>query len=107
MVGMITEHPHRTRRSAAFDPLRPCRHLIQSPAFARYFGRLSETDLFVAVAGYCGSQGGGLLGERELSLTDDNGDQHCFFFETFFNRYDALTLGVYIHPEVRAAVMSE
>ena len=106
MVGMITDHPHRTRRSATFDPSRPCRHLIQSPAFARYFGRLSEADLFAAVASYCGSQGGGLLGEDELSLTDDNGGRHCFFFETFFNRYDALTLGTYVHPEIRLAAMS-
>ena len=106
MVGMITDHPHRTRRSTTFDPSKPCRHLIQSPAFARYFGRLSEADLFAAVASYCGSQGGGLLGEDELSLTDDNGVRHCFFFETFFNRYDALTLGTYVHLEIRLAAMS-
>ena len=85
MVGMITDHPHRTQRSATFDSSRPCRHLIQSPAFARYFGRLSEADLFAAVASYCGGQSGGPLGESELVLTDNNGSRHCFFFETFFN----------------------
>ena len=106
MVGMITDHPHQTRRSATFDPSRPCRHLIQSPAFARYFGRLSEADLFAAVASYCGSQSGGPLGEHQLILTDDNGSWHCFFFETFFNRYDALTLGIYRHPEVRILAAS-
>ena len=52
-------------------------------------------------ASYCGSQGVGLLGEDLLTLTDDNEDQHCFFFETFFERYDALTLGAYLRPEVR------
>ena len=106
MVGMISDHPHETRRPATFDPSRPCRHLIQSPAFARYFGRLSEADLFAAVVGYCGSQGGGPLGEGELVLTDNNGGRHCFFFETFFNRYDALTLGTYRHPEVRILAAS-
>ena len=106
MVGMITDHPHQTRRPATFDPSRPCRHLIRSPDFARYFGRLSEADLFAAVAGYCGSQSGGPLGECELVLTDDNGNRHRFFFETFFNRYDALTLGTYRHPEVRMLAVS-
>ena len=107
MVGMISDHPHETRRPATFDPSRPCRHLIQSPAFARYFGRLSEADLFAAVVGYCGSQGGGPLGEGELVLTDNNGGRHCFFFETFFNRYDALTLGTHLRPQVRFVAMSE
>jgi hypothetical protein len=57
--------------------------------------------MFKAVASYCGAQTGGPLGSSEMILTDDNGDQHRFYFETFFNRYDALTLGVYLKPEVR------
>ena len=105
MVGMITDHPHETRRPATFDPSKPCRHLIQSPAFARYFDKLSEAELFSSVAGYCGRQGGGPLGEEELVLTDDNGNRHRFFFETFFNRYDALTLGTYLRPEIRFVAM--
>jgi hypothetical protein len=36
---------------------------------------------------YCGSQSGGPLGCAELILTDDNGDEHIFAFETFFIRY--------------------
>lgn len=101
LVGMITGHPHASRRSDGFDPSDPCRYLIQSPAFARYFGRTSGSDLFSAVATYCGAQGGGPLGEDEITLMDDNGGRHCFHFETFFNRYDALTLGRYLRPEMR------
>ena len=101
IVGMITDHPHVSRRPANHDPAKPCRHFIQSPAFAARFSRMPEKDVFGAVAGYCGSQGGGPLGESELILTDDNGDQHRFYFETFFNRYDALTLGIYLKPELR------
>lgn len=101
VVGLITGHPHTARRGSGHDPAKPCRHFIQSPAFAARFSRLLETDLFEALAGYCGSQSGGPLGAAELILTDDNGDQHRFRFETFFNRYDALTLGVYIRPEMR------
>ena len=101
IIGMITGHPHVSRRPANHDPAKPCRHFIQSPAFTARFSRMPEKDVFEAVVGYCGSQGGGPLGDSELILTDDNGDQHRFYFETFFNRYDALTLGIYLKPEAR------
>lgn len=101
IVGMITDHPHISRRPANHDPAKPCRHFIQSPAFAARFSRIPEEDVFEAIVGYCGSQSGGPLGDSELILSDDNGDQHRFYFETFFNRYDALTLGIYLKPESR------
>ena len=94
LVGLITDHPHKSRSVS-----RKCRHLIQSLAFARRFGRISEAELLGIVASYCGAQRGGPLGEAEIVLTDNNGLQHCFFFETFFNGYDALTLGKYLHPK--------
>ena len=98
LVGMISGHPHRTKRGKDFDPSRPCRHFILSPAFRRYFGEITEVQLFKEVSGYCGAQAGGPLGEEELVVIDDNGDRHSFHFETFFNRYDALTLGKYLGP---------
>lgn len=98
LVGMISGHPHPSKRGRDFDPSSPCRHFIQSPAFRRHFGKISEVQLFANLSGYCGAQGGGPLGEDELVLIDDNGDGHRFHFETFFNRYDALTLGKYLRP---------
>lgn len=98
LVGMISGHPHPIKRVKNFDPSSPCRHFIQSPAFRRHFGKILEVQLFRDVSGYCGAQGGGPLGEEELVLIDDNGDRHRFHFETFFNRYDALTLGKYLRP---------
>ena len=98
LVGMISDHPHSTRRGKEFDPSKPCRHFIRSPAFRRHFGKISEVELFGDVSGYCGAQGGGPLGEEEMILSDDNGECHRFQFETFFNRYDALTLGKYLRP---------
>ena len=98
IVGMITGHPHVARRLKTFDPLNPCRYFIQSTAFRRYFQSISERNLFTGIAGYCGRQRGGRLGENELILTDDCGDRHIFLFETFFNQYDALTLGKYLKP---------
>lgn len=106
LVGLITCHPHATRRPADHDPTKPCRHFIQSPAFAARFSKISEAAVFEAVAGYCGSQSGGPLGTAELILCDDNGDQHRFRFETFYNRYDALTLGVYVRSEMRVVAIS-
>jgi hypothetical protein len=99
VVGMISCHPHPSRRGRAGDLASPIRHFIQSPAFQARFSRVSEAAMFEAVASYCGNQGGGMLGQAELILIDDNGERHRFQFETFFNRYDALTLGVYSRAE--------
>ncbi|RQO37231.1 DUF955 domain-containing protein [Herminiimonas sp. KBW02] len=99
MLALITGHPHSTKRKPEFDEAKPCRHFIRSPAFMARFSKISEIELFKAVAGYCGPQSGGPLGATDLILTDDNGENHRFKFETFFNRYDGLTLGTYLQPE--------
>ena len=106
IVGMITCHPHVSRRPETFDPLDPCRHFIRSLAFLQQFRTISEAQLFSALAGYCGAQRGGPLGGDDLLLTDDNGEHHVFYFETFFNQYDALTLGTYIQPFQRTVPIS-
>ena len=95
IVAMVSGHPHRSRRKADFDALNPCRYCIQSPPFRDQFGQLSELHLFDAAASYCGSQSGGSLGQANLMLKDRAGTPHVFAFETFFNRHEALTLGVW------------
>ena len=50
IVGMITGHPHVSRRSGDFDSSDPCRHFIRSPAFTRYFG--GELYTFLPKADY-------------------------------------------------------
>ncbi len=107
MIGMISCHPHATRRPSDFDPNNPCRHCIQSSAFAQRFSGITERDLFAAVSSYCGAQMGGPLGISDLILTDDNGDEHVFTFESFFIKYkkpaigEALTLGFYSRPHIQ------
>ena len=96
IVGMVSCHPHATRRPSASDPAEHCRYFLRSPAFASRFNGLDETTVFTAAASYCGSQRGGLLGTAELPLRDDAGEEHLFRFETFFNTYDALTMGVHL-----------
>lgn len=98
MVALVTGHPHPARRKVDFDPNKPCRYCVESPPFQQCFGRLTEVDLFAAIASYCGAQGGGGLGQSEVVLHDHNGEPHLFAFETFFNRHEALTLGYWLRP---------
>ena len=47
--------------------------------------------------------------DRVFYTADDPGvvrDRHRFYFETFFNRYDALTLGRYLRPEIRVLAVA-
>ena len=99
VIGMITCHPHVDRIPVEHDPNKPCKYVIQSASFQARFGKITEIELFNVLGHYCGSQKGGMLGEAEMILTDNNGDLHRFYFETFYNSYDALTLGVYLKPE--------
>ena len=100
LVGMISDHPHASKRSIDYNVGKPCRYFIQSPQFANFFSKVTENWLFSKVSGYCGPQRGGSLGTDEIVIPDDNGKQHIFSFETFYNHYDALTLGVYKCPEL-------
>jgi hypothetical protein len=108
VVGMITAHPHISRRPNDFNVATACRHCIQSPEFAARFSLVTEQALFSRVSSYCGAQTGGKLGAADVVLSDDNGVQHVFSFETFFIRYkppalgEALTLGVYVRPRQSA-----
>ena len=78
LIGMITGHPHVSRRGANFDSLKPCRHFIRSAAFIARFWGLGEQELFAAVASCCGAQSGGPLGENEIVLRSNNGDLSRF-----------------------------
>jgi len=99
MFALVTGHPHTARRLPSFDPNNPCRYYVQSPAFRLRFGTYSDVDMFMLITRYCGAQRGGMLGQGECRLTDDNGAMHLFDSQTFFNRYDALTLGVWRNLE--------
>lgn len=104
MVALVSGHPHRARRNSNFDPASPCRYCVQSPGFRDRFGAMTELHLFEVAASYCGSQTGGSLGKEEVVLFDNNRERHVFSFETFFNRHEALTLGVWLRAH--AAVLA-
>jgi hypothetical protein len=98
-VAVISGHPHPSRRSGDFDASRPCKHLILSPRFARDFAGVTERSLFSQIVGYCGSQRKGMIGSSEIVLENETGEAHVFLFETFFNSYEALTVGIHLRKE--------
>ena len=94
MAGLVTPHPHRLPKDHDLDA--PCKYFIESPAFRQQFGSVSEKVMFDALLNYCSNAGGGSLGADEVILNDLNGKPHVFWFETFFNRHEALTLACYV-----------
>jgi len=103
MVGIISQHPHPRFRKPDFDPENPCRYCIGSPAFQHQFGQVDTKTLWRIIRGYCGAQRGGALGDTEALLVDLNGAEHRFHFETFYNRYEALSLGLHLGPRADLA----
>lgn len=95
LLGIIHYHPNPRLSAAKFDPRNPCRHFIQSAAFASQFSQVSESAVFDLICSYIEHRSGGPLGKRILPLTDDNGDGHEFVFETFSLRHQCITLCVH------------
>jgi hypothetical protein len=94
MLGLVTVHPHRLPND--HNPTAPCTYFIESPAFRHQFGCVAEVEVFDALQQYCSRAQGGPLGSAEVILRDVNGTPHVFLFETFFNRYEALTLAYFV-----------
>jgi uncharacterized protein DUF955 len=93
LVACISCHPHRLPND--FNPSDPLKYFVGSPGFLAQFSTVRALDIFETICGYCFDRRGGPLGADDVVLTDDSGDKHVFHFETFFNHYDALTLGAY------------
>src|SRR5262249_35168803 len=91
LLAAISGHPNRP--GSDFSPRNPLRYFIRSRAFMRQFSGVTESDVFAGMQAYCNDRNGGTLGCGEVRLYDDTGSPHLFHFETFFNRYEALTLG--------------
>ncbi len=103
MVGGISSHPHRP--DPEFDPQTPFRYLIGSQTFQQRFANVQEVELFQQVRSYCANRRGGPLGANDLLLSDSSGNHHIFHFETFFNHYEALTLGIYKTARARTVTV--
>jgi hypothetical protein len=94
IFGAVSCHPQRL--SEEFDPSEPLRYFIRSPKFLKRFSLIDESIIWAHMRSYCSSAKGGPLGTEEVVLIDDNGDSHIFRMETFYNSYEALTMGVHL-----------
>lgn len=79
--------------------------MIRSRSFQRQFPAVTESDLYAGMLSYCENRAGGALGSDVLRLFDSDGIPHPFRFETFFNRYEALTLGFYLRVAAKQVVI--
>ena len=104
MFALVSGHPHVIRRASDFDPDEPCRYYIQSPSFRARFGTRTAKEIFQVVAKYCGAQRGGYIGRRDVGIPDQDGALHTFRCETFFNRHEALSLGVWQSPAIASSI---
>src|SRR5260370_4198171 len=90
LVGVVSKHP---RKESAPLEGGPCRYFIQSPAFRETFSTVSQREILSTIGSYCRwHQRGGMIGEQEVGLADDNGQGHVFFFGGFFKSHEVLTL---------------
>ena len=96
IFGVISPHPKHLCDD--FDSRTPCRYFIESPAFRERFGIVTEVAVFEAIQGYASFSRGGPLGDGDVVFVGRDGERHRFHMETFFNRYEALTLGTHLGP---------
>ena len=92
MVGLVTDIPYKLRENSG--TLSEDNYFIRSPSFAEKYKSTEDTGILNIILSYCSNQKGGSLGEDDVVLVDDNGEEQIFHFETFSNSYKALTIGV-------------
>ncbi len=104
-LGVVGKHPHHDRK--VIDPREPFRYFIRSRKFIEQFASVTERDALEMIRSYCNWKKRGPLGSAEIVIKDDNGDEHLFFFETFSNTHDVLTLVTYLkRHELSVAIPS-
>lgn len=71
-----------------------CRHFVPSPRFQACFSGVSSDHLVDLIDENTIERRGGPVGEFGCALTDDNGADHEFRVESFYNRHYVLSLCV-------------
>lgn len=70
------------------------RHYVPSPQFMAQFGSVTAAELLRLVDENTRQRTGGIVGEFEAFIDDDNGNRRVFKGEAFYNRYYLQTLFV-------------
>ena len=104
-LGVVGKHPHHDR--GEIDVTEPFRYFIRSRRFLERFSSITEADTFQMIKSYCSWKKRGPLGQADMAMTDDNGDEHIFLFETFSNTHDVLTLITYVKPHCALVAVPE
>ena len=99
-IGVVGRHPKLPNSEG--DLAETCRYFVRSRRFSAQFSRIDEMTVCAKIGSYCSSARRGPLGSDEVLLQDDGGSKHVFIFETFYNSYEALTLGIYVRPQARS-----
>lgn len=86
--GIISVHPLTVTGDTDSD----VRYFVRSPKFAAEFSATAAAAFFPYICAQCHGRRGP-VGDGTCFLADDNGTSRAFAFETFWNGYDALTLG--------------
>lgn len=105
ILGVMHYHPAARFASDKNDPANPCRHFIRSDAFAKQFSATCELAVFECIKKYIEPKKAGPVGEAEVILADDNGDEHEFAFETFHTGHECLTLAVHLRKRQTIVLM--
>lgn len=96
-VGLVSIHP----QSVPLENQPPVRYFIRSRRFTEQFATVTEDGLFRTLGTFCFGRRGP-IGERDVVLSDVDGEEHVFHLACFHNSHDTLTLG--LHQRKRAAV---
>ncbi len=87
--GLVGQHPIQQNKDKP-----SVRYFVKSKSFEGKFSDLLPEAIFSDLLNFC-RPGKGPIGKDERTLIDDNGKSHKFLVETFFNGYEALTVGVH------------
>lgn len=93
VIGLISHHPHHPEIGSSDDGA-PVRHFIFSRGFRERFAQTTADIVLAHVACYVTWSTKGPTGEATISLFDDNGNPHPFFFSSFSNGHALLTFAI-------------
>ncbi len=92
-MAMLVSSPHWEPKPA--DQQYRWRHFVGSDRFRDEFSCVGAEMILAEVDANTTIRTGGPVGNFVLCLPDVNGDQHAFFAESFYNKYNILTLVVH------------
>jgi hypothetical protein len=95
-LGVVSQHPRYPDQS--FDPHNPCRYFVRSKKFIERFSAVTEVEIHSLMRKHCSFRRRGPIGCADIVLSDDRGEQHLFYFDSFHNGHETLAIFAYLRP---------